>query len=114
MDNASSSQPLTVSETIQGFENAGMGRIVQLKKPLSTSEAVQIVKQHLSLKHGAFVPAVNSIRRSYTLVQLAVPTEEKPIRSIAVCAGSGTCTISLADHPTSSADPVQAQACFVA
>ncbi|CAD6577042.1 MAG: hypothetical protein TREMPRED_001847 [Tremellales sp. Tagirdzhanova-0007] len=71
--NTSSSKPITHSEHIQGFEGAGIGKIVKLTKSLRTSRIVEVVKEHLSLKH----------------VQLATPREDPEINSIAVCAGSG-------------------------
>ncbi|KAK1927399.1 GTP cyclohydrolase 1 type 2/Nif3 [Papiliotrema laurentii] len=69
---ASSSLPIVPSEGAE-VEGAGMGKIVQLKEKLSVSQIVSMVKQHLSLE----------------FVQLSVPDEERPIESIAVCAGSG-------------------------
>jgi putative NIF3 family GTP cyclohydrolase 1 type 2 len=40
-------------EKVAGFEDAGMGRRVDLGKGLEVSEVVRIVKEHLSLEHGA-------------------------------------------------------------
>jgi putative NIF3 family GTP cyclohydrolase 1 type 2 len=40
-------------EKVAGFEGAGMGRRVDLGKGLEVSEVVRIVKEHLSLEHGA-------------------------------------------------------------
>lgn len=56
-----------------GFEGAGMGKLVELEKEMSVDEIVKIVKKHLNIDS----------------VQVALPASEKPIRSIAVCAGSG-------------------------
>ncbi|OCF30345.1 YbgI/family dinuclear metal center protein [Kwoniella heveanensis BCC8398] len=71
---ATSHEPLTTSEQPpQGFEGAGMGRIVRLSTHLDVRQVVRMVKEHLGLEH----------------VQLATPAIEKPITSIAVCAGSG-------------------------
>ncbi|WWC60169.1 YbgI/family dinuclear metal center protein [Kwoniella dejecticola CBS 10117] len=64
---------ITNSTQIEGFEGAGMGRIVHLASPLSMNQAVKMVKEHLELDH----------------VQLATPEIEKSVSSIAVCAGSG-------------------------
>ncbi|OCF78074.1 YbgI/family dinuclear metal center protein [Kwoniella mangroviensis CBS 8886] len=68
-----SNSPITTSEQIEGFEGAGMGRIVNLSVPLDVRQVVRMVKDHLDLDH----------------VQLATPEIERPINSIAVCAGSG-------------------------
>ncbi|WRT65566.1 YbgI/family dinuclear metal center protein [Kwoniella shivajii] len=69
-----SDSPITKSDSnIEGFENAGMGRIVDLKIPLDVRQVIKMVKDHLELDH----------------VQLATPDLERPINSIAVCAGSG-------------------------
>ncbi|WVW80000.1 YbgI/family dinuclear metal center protein [Kwoniella bestiolae CBS 10118] len=70
---SSSNSPITTSEQIEGFEGAGMGRIVNLSVPLDVRQVVRMVKEHLDLDH----------------VQLATPELERPITSIAVCAGSG-------------------------
>ncbi|WWC87745.1 YbgI/family dinuclear metal center protein [Kwoniella dendrophila CBS 6074] len=70
---SSSNSTITNSTQIEGFEGAGMGRIVNLSKPLDIRQAVRMVKEHLDLEH----------------VQLATPEIEKPVSSIAVCAGSG-------------------------
>lgn len=70
---ASSSKPITPTTPVAGFEDAGMGKIVQLKQGLGVAEVVKMVKKHLSLEY----------------VQLATPSTERPIESIAVCAGSG-------------------------
>jgi putative NIF3 family GTP cyclohydrolase 1 type 2 len=40
-------------EKVAGFEGAGMGRRVDLGKGLAVNEVVRIVKEHLSLEHGA-------------------------------------------------------------
>jgi putative NIF3 family GTP cyclohydrolase 1 type 2 len=40
-------------EKFAGFEGAGMGRRVDLGKGLAVNEVVRIVKEHLSLEHGA-------------------------------------------------------------
>jgi len=50
-----------------------MGRMVHLKEPLSINHVVDLVKDHLKLKH----------------VQLAVSKENAMIQTVAVCAGSG-------------------------
>lgn len=39
-------------EKVPGFEGAGMGRRVDLSSPISVSEIVKMVKQHLNLEHG--------------------------------------------------------------
>lgn len=40
------------SEKVAGFEGAGVGRRVDLGKPVAVNEVVKMVKQHLSLDHG--------------------------------------------------------------
>ncbi|WVQ78777.1 YbgI/family dinuclear metal center protein [Cryptococcus sp. DSM 104549] len=70
---ASSHRPIIPSDPLEGFEGAGAGRIVELSVPLGIQQAVKLVKDHLGLQY----------------VQLAQPSVETPIRSIAVCAGSG-------------------------
>lgn len=71
---ASSSAPVEASSPVpEGFEGAGMGKVVTLKQALPVGEVVQLTKKHLGLAH----------------VQLATPATAKPISSIAVCAGSG-------------------------
>ncbi|WVO18038.1 YbgI/family dinuclear metal center protein [Cryptococcus depauperatus] len=57
----------------ESFDGAGMGRYVELQKPLDLLQAVRIIKEHLGLSY----------------VQLAEPTSSRPIKSLAVCAGSG-------------------------
>lgn len=49
---ASSSIPITHSTQIEGFEGAGIGKIVQLKEGMKTSKIVEMVKEHLVLEHG--------------------------------------------------------------
>lgn len=39
-------------QPVAGFEDAGMGRRVDLSKPLKTDEIVKMVKEHLNLEHG--------------------------------------------------------------
>ncbi|KAK8861426.1 YbgI/family dinuclear metal center protein [Kwoniella newhampshirensis] len=70
---SSSSKPITPSESIDGFEGAGMGKLVTLKAPLDVRQAVRMIKEHLDLQY----------------VQLAEPDIQTPVSSIAVCAGSG-------------------------
>ncbi|WWD16668.1 YbgI/family dinuclear metal center protein [Kwoniella shandongensis] len=70
---AASSTPLTQSENLDGFDGAGMGKLVKLKSPLDVSQAVRMMKEHLGLKY----------------LQLAQPDIVKPVSSIAFCAGSG-------------------------
>ncbi|GFZ42747.1 Protein NIF3 homolog [Saitozyma sp. JCM 24511] len=70
---SASAGPITPSEPVEGFEGAGMGRIISLMERMPVSKIVQIVKEHLSLQH----------------VQLATPDINKSIETIAVCAGSG-------------------------
>lgn len=52
-----------------------MGRIAKLSEPLDIGRAIKMVKEHLSLD----------------FIQLAEPQPDvrKPIKSVAVCAGSG-------------------------
>ncbi|WVR03948.1 YbgI/family dinuclear metal center protein [Kwoniella sp. DSM 27419] len=70
---SSSNETLTNATQVQGFEGAGMGRIVNLSEPLQVNKVVEMVKEHLGLKY----------------VQLATPHPERDVKSIAVCAGSG-------------------------
>lgn len=67
----------------EGFEGAGMGRFIKLSKALQISEIVEMVKKHLGVDFG------ESLTNALSLVQIATPATEKPITSIAACAGSG-------------------------
>jgi hypothetical protein len=51
---AASSGPITLSDTVEGFEGAGMGRVIELMKPQPVSKIVEAVKEHLSLEHGQY------------------------------------------------------------
>ncbi|OWZ26117.1 YbgI/family dinuclear metal center protein [Cryptococcus neoformans] len=70
-----SHDPIIPSDPLESFEGAGMGRIAKLSEPLDTRQAIKMVKDHLRLD----------------FVQLAEPQPDvrKPIKSVAVCAGSG-------------------------
>lgn len=70
-----SHDPIIPSDPLESFEGAGMGRIAKLSEPLDTGRAIKMVKEHLSLD----------------FIQLAEPQPDvrKPIKSVAVCAGSG-------------------------
>lgn len=59
MELAESSSVITPSEPMEGFEGAGMGRIVHLKTPLDLSQVVQMIKGHLDLKHGMYAKVTN-------------------------------------------------------
>lgn len=61
----------------QGYEAAGLGRLVQLKEAQSFEEIVRRVKQNLDLPH------VQGLKGS-----------DKPISTIAICAGSGSVVFS--------------------
>lgn len=61
----------------KGFEQAGLGRLVQLESPQSFEEIVRRVKQNLALPH------VQGCKAS-----------DKNISSVAVCAGSGSSVFS--------------------
>ncbi|EST05992.1 Ngg1p interacting factor 3, NIF3 [Kalmanozyma brasiliensis GHG001] len=63
--------------TPKGFEAAGMGRFIELEAPQPFDEIVRRVKQNLDLPH------VQGCKAS-----------DKPISSIAVCAGSGSSVFS--------------------
>ncbi|ESO98683.1 hypothetical protein LOTGIDRAFT_142416 [Lottia gigantea] len=52
----------------------GGGRVGKLKTPITVSEAVDRIKTHLQLNH----------------IRLAAKPSNKPIQSVAVCAGSGS------------------------
>lgn len=56
-------------EKAAGFEGAGMGRRVDLGKPLEVSEVVKMVKEHLSLDHGASFPSLRIRRASPRLMR---------------------------------------------
>ena len=59
---ASASTPVTASEPLEGFEGAGMGKLVQLKERLPASRVVEMVKSHLGLKYGASAELPASVR----------------------------------------------------
>lgn len=61
----------------QGFEGAGMGRLVTLDQPVDFEEIVRRVKQNLDLPH------VQGCKAS-----------TRPVSTIAVCAGSGSSVFS--------------------
>lgn len=61
----------------KGFEGAGLGRLIRLRKPQSFEEIVRRVKQNLDLPH------VQGCKAGF-----------KPIQTIAVCAGSGSSVFS--------------------
>ena len=52
LPSASSSEPITRSEPVEGFDGAGIGKIVHLKQALAVKDAVEAVKQHLGLAQG--------------------------------------------------------------
>ncbi len=54
--------------------DAGQGRLVELKKPVKLKTLTQRIKNHLGLKN----------------LRIASAAEDKPIRTIALCAGAGT------------------------
>lgn len=62
-------------------EAGGAGRIVTLDEPISIEELVQRVKKHLSLSQ----------------VDVGRPLSEKPIKSVAICAGAGGTLLSGVD-----------------
>ncbi|KAL7419621.1 hypothetical protein Q5752_005533 [Cryptotrichosporon argae] len=68
-----SSRPITISTEVVGFEGAGMGKLVELAAAVGIDDVVARIKAHLKLEH----------------VQLARPAEDRPIASVAICAGSG-------------------------
>jgi putative NIF3 family GTP cyclohydrolase 1 type 2 len=77
-------------ETVAGFEGAGMGRRVDLSKPMKADEVVKMVKEHLDLDYGmSWRIRTSRIVLTILTVQVARPDEELAIDSIAVCAGSG-------------------------
>lgn len=51
-DNTASSKTITTSESVPGFEDAGVGRVAQLKEGMRVGEVVRLVKEHLALEHG--------------------------------------------------------------
>ncbi|GAC98534.1 hypothetical protein PHSY_006128 [Pseudozyma hubeiensis SY62] len=63
--------------TPKGYEAAGLGRLIKLEEPQSFDEIVRRVKQNLDLPH------VQGCKAS-----------DKPISTIAVCAGSGSSVFS--------------------
>ncbi|BEI82438.1 hypothetical protein CcaverHIS002_0303060 [Cutaneotrichosporon cavernicola] len=72
--NSSAIEVVTATENPpEGFEGAGMGKIVRLKVGMSLEDVVATVKKHLGLQY----------------VQVATPNPERKVESVAVCAGSG-------------------------
>ncbi len=63
---------------LQPKENsdAGQGRLVELKRPVKLKTLTQRIKKHLGLKS----------------LRIATATEERPIHTVALCAGAGTDT----------------------
>lgn len=57
---ASSSKPITPTTPVAGFEDAGMGKIVQLREGLGVGEIVKMVKKHLSLEYGTLMSSSKS------------------------------------------------------
>jgi len=52
---AKSHEPITTSPPVEGFEGAGMGKIVTLKERMSLHQATKMVKDHLGLKYGTLL-----------------------------------------------------------
>jgi len=61
---------------LQPLENsdAGQGRLVELKKPVKLKTLTQRIKKYLGLSN----------------LRIAAPAEERPIKTVALCAGAGT------------------------
>lgn len=57
---ASSSKPIALTTPVAGFEDAGMGKIVELREGLGVGEIVKMVKKHLSLEYGASESTITS------------------------------------------------------
>jgi hypothetical protein len=57
---ALSSKPITPTTPVAGFEDAGMGKIVELREGLGIGEIVKMVKKHLSLEYGASESTITS------------------------------------------------------
>jgi dinuclear metal center YbgI/SA1388 family protein len=64
---------VSVLQPIPGTD-AGQGRLVELKKPEEIKRLVQRIKKHLGLEN----------------LRLAVPAEDRPVQTVALCAGAGT------------------------
>lgn len=69
--NVATKKPIEVEP--ESPEGVGMGRLVELIKPIKLTEAIENVKKSLQLDY----------------IQIATNDRSKPIKSIAVCAGSG-------------------------
>ena len=51
----SSTRVISHSPQLEGFDGAGIGKIIQLKEGMKTSRIVEMVKEHLTLSHGKLV-----------------------------------------------------------
>lgn len=59
--NASSTEVVDATENPpQGFEGAGMGKVVTLKSGMSVAEVVKAVKEHLGLEYCASMSTTQS------------------------------------------------------
>ncbi|VVT49025.1 uncharacterized protein SAPINGB_P002067 [Magnusiomyces paraingens] len=65
------------SQNVEGHEDAGMGRRVELKTPITFGELVTRVKKHLGLDHVQVARATS------------LASDSQLISSVALCAGSG-------------------------
>ncbi|KAJ1649237.1 hypothetical protein IWQ61_009614 [Dispira simplex] len=86
--------PLSAVETILPVDNpsddqpgAGTGRLVNLGEPRTLSQLVTSLKRHLELPHLRVAPSD---------CHWAVNTDRRPIRSVAICAGSGASVLTRA------------------
>jgi len=84
-------------------EEGGAGRIVTFDDPVNIEELVQRVKKHLSLSQGQLPPIFfpGAYRAWLTLMKRTVdvgrPLTDKPITSVAICAGAGGTLLSGVD-----------------
>lgn len=83
-------------------DEGGAGRIVTFEDPIDIEELVQRVKKHLSLSQGSpayLPPGCLSRTTDYNerTVDVGRPLAEKPITSVAICAGAGGTMLSGVD-----------------
>ncbi|RKP25839.1 GTP cyclohydrolase 1 type 2/Nif3 [Syncephalis pseudoplumigaleata] len=71
------------ADVIEGQEGAGLGRVMSLDTPVSLQTLVGRVKEHLKLEHVRLAKAPRHTT--------------EPIRTIAICAGSGNSVVSSVD-----------------
>lgn len=60
--NTQRTKTITDSPEIDGFEGAGMGKIVHLKQKVSVLDIVKQVKEHLNIEHGKYALSSGLLR----------------------------------------------------